>query len=351
MKQVKNVLSAVILLTISAWSQAQVPFEERVFEAGHASLQDWILPEEVPAPQDNKLNPERAELGKMLFFDPRLSGDKNMSCATCHSPMFGWSDGLPTAKGNKSMVLQRASPVITNTGYNSIQMWDGRKSSLEDQALGPMMANEEMNMNLTELVAFLSSNSEYSNLFANAYPDESVGEVTLAKALASFERTVVSRNSPFDQWVQGDSEALTPEQIEGFKVFTDPNKGNCEVCHSSPNFTDNGFHNLGLASWGDENPDVGRYTQRPLGLMKGAFKTPTIRDITLSGPYFHDGSATTLKDVVEHYVKGGVVKTNIAPNFKPANLTESEVQDLLVFMEALTSKPAPFTLPVLPLNH
>lgn len=351
MKHLVHVLNALSLLTISAWCHAQVPFEDRVFEAGHASLQDWILPEEVPTPEGNALTPERVELGKMLFFDPRLSGDKNMSCATCHSPVFGWSDGLPTALGNKSMVLGRASPVITNTAYNSIQMWDGRKSTLEDQALGPMMANEEMNMNLTELIAFLSSNSEYSSLFAKAYPNEPVGEVTLAKALASFERTVVSRNSPFDQWVQGDAKALTPEQVRGFKVFMDPKKGNCEVCHSSPNFTDDGFHNLGLASWGDENPDVGRYSQRPLNMMKGAFKTPTIRDITLSGPYFHDGSASTLKKVVEHYVAGGIVKTNISPNFIAADLTESEVQDMVAFMQALTTEQEPFVLPILPLTH
>lgn len=342
---------AMALLMFTILSHAQILFEDRVFEAGHKSLQDWLLPEEVPTPEDNKLTPERIELGKKLFFDPRLSGDNNMSCATCHSPMFGWSDGLPTAKGHKSMVLRRASPTIVNTAYNTIQMWDGRKKSLEDQALGPMLANVEMNMNLPELIAFLGSNDTYANLFKAAYPEEGVSEKTLAKALASYERTIVSRSSPFDQWIQGKADALTKQQVRGFKVFMDPKKGNCEVCHSAPNFTDNGFHNLGLASWGEENPDLGRYTQRPLGMMKGAFKTPTIRDITLTGPYFHDGSASTLTEVVEHYVSGGTVKTNLSPNFIPAALTDTEIQDLVAFMETLTSEPEPIILPILPLTH
>jgi cytochrome c peroxidase len=333
-------------------SQAQsVENQERIFKAGHPSLQDWILPEQPLTPADNTLNSARIELGKKLFFDPRLSGDGNMACATCHNPLFGWSDGLATAKGNRSKVLGRASPVITNTAYNSIQMWDGRKKSLEDQAVGPMKSNDEMNMNLSELMTFLQNNREYSTLFKKAYPDDQINEVTLAKALASFERTVISRNSPFDQWLRGDKRAMTAAQVNGFKLFVDPKKGNCAACHSAPNFTDNGFHNIGLASFGDPNPDLGRYTERPLGLMKGAFKTPTIRDITLSAPYFHDGSAKTLTEVVKHYVSGGVVKTNLSPNFSPANLTDKEISNLVAFMESLTTLPEPFKLPILPLAY
>lgn len=326
-------------------------YSEMVFEAGHPSLQEWILPESPPSPAENQPNEDRIELGKMLFFDPRLSGDGNMSCATCHSPLFGWSDGLPTAKGFQSMVLNRASPVVTNTGYNSIQMWDGRKKTLEDQAMGPMQSNQEMAMNIPVLMSFLQSNKEYSQNFSAAYPGEPISEATLAKALAAFERTVISRNSPFDKWIQGDATSLTPAQVNGFKLFVDPKKGNCSVCHSPPNFTDDGFHNLGLASYGKENPDLGRYSQRPLGLMKGAFKTPTVRDITLSAPYFHDGSAETLADVVDHYQSGGVVKTNISPNFMAAKLSKKEAADVVAFMEALTSPQEPFVLPKLPLNH
>ena len=328
-----------------------VESEETVFEAGHPSLQKWLLPDVAPAPADNAITTNRIELGKKLFFDPRLSGDKNMSCATCHSPMFGWSDGLPTARGNKSMVLGRASPVVVNTGFNNIQMWDGRKATLEDQAIGPMRAHVEMNIDVPELLNFLSANKEYADHFEKAYPNQGVTEDTLTKAIATFERTIVSNNSPFDKWVKGDKNALTKQEINGFKVFMDSKKGNCVVCHEAPNFTDNGFHNLGLASFGKENPDMGRYSERPLGLMKGAFKTPTMRDISLSAPYFHDGSANTLREVVKHYQSGGIVKTNLSPNFVAAMLTEQEVNDLIAFMESLTTPPKPFVLPILPLTH
>lgn len=142
---------------------------------------------------------------------------------------------------------------------------------------------------------------------------------------------------------------MTAQQIRGFRLFVDPDKGNCAVCHSAPNFTDNGFHNLGLASFGEDNPDLGRYTQRPLRLMKGAFKTPTIRDITLSAPYFHDGSAETLMEVVEHYAIGGVVKENRSPNMKTLNLSQQEKEDIVAFMESLTTPPEAFVLPILPL--
>lgn len=350
MKLVKITFFIVVFTSLFT-TKVFAEMEKLTFEAGHKSLQSWLLPDSTPAPDSNIFSQERAELGKKLFFDPRLSGDKNMSCASCHSPLFGWSDGLETAKGNKSLVLRRASPTVMNTGFNSIQMWDGRAATLEAQAMGPMKSNEEMNMNIDELMHFLSTNPEYSALFKKAYPNESIGEVTLAKALASFERTLISNNSPFDQWVKGDVKALSQQQVNGFKIFMDPNKGKCSVCHSGANFTDNGFHNIGLPSYGAENPDMGRYSERPLGLMKGAFKTPSLRDVTLTAPYFHDGSAKTLKEVVEHYQSGGKVKTNIAPNFSPAELSDSEVNDLIAFMEALTTPTKPFKLPTLPLTY
>ena len=319
-----------------------------VYKAGHTSLQHWLLGD-VPYPENNKPTKARVELGKQLFFDPRLSLDGNLSCATCHSPLFGWSDGLPTAKGFKSMVLDRASPVVTNTAYNSIQMWDGRKRTLEDQAMGPMESNAEMNMDIPLLMSWLNSNPGYIKGFAKAYPGEKIDAVTLSKALASFERTVVSKNSPFDKWVKGKKKALTAQQVRGFEIFINPEKGNCEVCHSAPNFTDNGFHNIGLPAFGKENPDPGRYAQKPIRLMKGAFKTPTLRDITLSAPYFHDGSAKTLEEVIDHYITGGIIKTNLSPNMKALTLTEQEKADLVAFLEALTTPTEPFVLPILPL--
>jgi cytochrome c peroxidase len=346
MTRLSKLLSISTLLMFSFVVYAD---NEYVIEAGHPSLQEWLLPDAPEYPKDNKPNNDRIELGKMLYFDNRLSGDGNMSCATCHSPMYGWSDGLPTARGVKSKVLDRASPTIINTGYNSIQMWDGRKATLEEQAMGPMEANVEMNMDIDRLFKWLNGNQGYINAFERAYPGMGINADTVSKAIASFERTVISNNSPFDHWVKGDKDAMSEQQVRGFKLFVDKEKGNCAVCHSAPNFTDNGFHNIGLASFGEETPDVGRFAQKPLKLMKGAFKTPTIRDITLTAPYFHDGSANTLEEVVEHYAKGGVVKTNLSPNFKDGlDLTEQEKADLVEFMKALTSPQKKMTLPVLP---
>lgn len=318
-------------------------------QAGHPSLEKWKLAAEPPHPQDNQPTSERIELGKQLFFDPRLSRDGNMSCATCHNPLFGWSDGLATAKGFQSQLLARATPTVVNTGYNTIQMWDGRKKTLEEQAMGPMEASAEMNMDIDLLFKSLNSNDGYKAAFARAYPGEPISPSTVSKALAAFERTVVSNTSRFDTWLKGDKRALTASEINGFRVFVDPAKGNCAVCHSAPNFTDNGFHNIGLASWGGETPDVGRYAQKPIALMKGAFKTPTLRDIALTAPYFHDGSSATLEQVVDHYVKGGEVRTNLSPSMKALTLTAQEKTDLVLFMKTLTSPQKPLTLPQLPL--
>ncbi len=340
MKRIVTVLGTALLAL-----GALAADEKLVFKAGHPSLKGYLLGP-VPYPADNKPNAARVALGRALFFDPRLSGDGNMSCATCHNPSMGWSDGLPTARGVKSSVLGRASPTVFNTAYNSIQMWDGRKKSLEDQAMGPMQANVEMNMDIGKLFQWLGTNEGYKAMFAKAYPGEPINESTLSRAIASFERTVVSNNSPFDRWVRGEKTALTEQQVRGFKVFV--GKGNCVACHSGPNFTDNGFHNLGLASFGNPEPDLGRYAQRPVNAMKGAFKTPTVREVARTGPYFHDGSARTLMDVVEHYDRGGDVKTNLSPNIKPLNLTDEEKRALVAFMEGLSSPFKVVSLPDLP---
>lgn len=308
----------------------------------------WLLPDAPAQPADNLATSERIELGKKLFFDPRLSRDGNMSCASCHNPALGWSDGLPTARGFQGQKLGRATPTIVNTAYNSIQMWDGRKKTLEDQAMGPLEASVEMNADMPAVFGWLASNEGYRAEFARAYPGQPIDATTVSKAIAAFERTVVSKDSPFDRWLRGDAEALSAREIAGFQVFLDPGKGNCAGCHQAPNFTDDGFHNLGLKSWGAAEPDVGRFAERRVASMKGAFKTPTLRDVALTAPYFHDGSARTLMEVVEHYEAGGVVKTNLSPEMKPLTLTQGEKEDLVAFLRALTSPASPIALPQLP---
>lgn len=343
---IKKTMSVIGLIGACA-AGTSIAQDMPVLKAGHPSLKEWILPA-VPTPKDNALNAERIELGRHLFFDPRLSGDGNMSCATCHSPSLGWSDGLPTAKGVKSTVLGRASPTIINSAYSTIQMWDGRKKDLEDQATGPLEAEMEMHTDTTQIYKWISGISGYRDMFEAAYPGEGINAVTYAKAMASFERTVIMNDTPFDKWLAGDAKAMTAQQVRGFGIFLDSKKGNCAACHSAPNLTDDGFHNVGLASWGNPNPDLGRNAQKPLARMKGAFKTPQLRGIALNAPYFHDGSAKTLGDVVDHYVKGGIATSNLDPNIHPLKLSKKERQDLVAFMHALTGTTPAITLPVLP---
>ncbi len=355
MKQGGNKLARGILLvslvTLAACATtAQSGEGKTVLKAGDPNLKHWLLPDTPPYPEDNKPTAERVALGKQLFFDPRLSRNGNMSCASCHSPMFGWSDGLPTARGHNGMLLGRASPTVINTAYNSIQMWDGRKKDLEDQAIGPMEASVEMNTDFNQMFQFLNNSKGYKAAFEKAYPGEGITKESIARAIASYERTIISNDSPFDRWIKGDEKAMTEQQVRGFKIFKDPAKGNCAICHSAPNFTDDGFHNLGLASSAGEDADPGRFAHKPIKILKGAFKTPTLRDVSLTAPYFHDGSAKTLMDVVEHYAMGGIVKEHLSPNVRKLDLTRQDKEDLVAFMEALTTEHEPVVLPVLPLD-
>ena len=341
MKPFKSLAMAAALLTASAPALAA----EYVFQPGHPSLAGFLLGD-VPHPADNQPNAERIALGQRLFFDPRLSRDGTMSCATCHHPGLGWADALPTARGDKGMVLGRATPTLFNTAYNSIQMWDGRKKTLEDQAPAAFLSRDAMDLSLGKLLQKLRNNQGYQALFAKAYPGEPINEASLSKAIASFERTLVSSNSAFDQWVRGDANALSAQQVEGFKVFV--GKGDCVSCHSGANFTDNDFHNLGLASWGNARPDMGRYAIKPGDAAKGAFKTPTLREVARTAPYFHDGSASTLLEVVELYDRGGVVVSNLSPKIKPLHLSNQEKQALVAFMESLSSPFLELGVPELP---
>ena len=312
-------------------------------------FQQWRLPDIAPSPSSNKLDEKKAELGKRLFFDPRLSGTGKMSCATCHDPAKGWSDGLPTARGHKGKILARATPTIVNVGFNKILMWDGREKSLEDQALGPIVNPEEMANSVDNVIRTLKGIPGYVDAFKEAYYGLPINASTISRSIAMYQRLVVANQSPFDRWLAGDTEAMTAEQLAGLKVFVDPNKGNCASCHRPPNFTDNGFHNIGLKSFGNKKPDLGRHRVVSVDMTKGAFKTPPLRNISLTSPYFHDGSAKSLNDVINHYMSGGVVKSNLSPNMKTLKINQAERKALLAFLNALTSHTDPtlaeFSLP------
>lgn len=308
-------------------------------------IKNFLRPMEVPQPADNLSTPERVELGKFLFFDPRLSGSKWISCATCHNPALGWSDGLPTAIGHGMQVLHRSTPTILNGAYQQWQFWDGRAATLEQQALGPIVAEPEMAGNLANLPKELGDIPKYKQMFDAAYPGQGITNDTIAKAIAAFERTIVSQDSAFDRWLKGKDTAMSDAAKRGFVVFK--GKANCAACHSGFNFTDNGFHNIGLP----DNHDEGRFLIKKVKVMKGAFKTPTLRDVALTPPYMHNGQYKTLEEVVEHYNSGGKPTfDNLDPNMKPLNLTKQEKADLVEFLKALTGDPLPITVPQLPVK-
>jgi cytochrome c peroxidase len=305
-----------------------------------------LRPAAVPFPPDNEPNAARIALGRALFFDPRLSGSAMISCATCHNPALAWGDGQPTAVGDGAKRLGRATPTILNTAYQPLQMWDGRKNSLEDQALGPIGSPAEMNMPLEKMTEHLSAIPGYVPMFAQAYPGEAISPATVAKAIASFERTVVSTESPFDRWRKGDAQAVGDDVKRGYALFT--GKARCALCHQGWNFTDNGFHNIGLRTLPGESEDDGRFAHRKIKVLKGAFKTPTLRDIALTAPYMHNGSYRTLEEVVDHYDRGGDDKSNLSPNIQPLGLSAQEKKDLVAFMKSLTGAPMAVEVPRLP---
>jgi cytochrome c peroxidase len=307
---------------------------------------EFAVPKDIPMPADNVSTPHRVELGKTLFFDPRLSGSNWISCATCHNPVLGWGDGLPKGIGHDFKFLGRHSNSIINTAFNTLQFWDGRVESLEEQAIAPIMSKAEMNQDINDLVKELSALKGYLDLFEKAYPGEGITEKTIAKALAAFERTVISKDSPFDKYMEGNENAISESAKRGFTVFKE--KANCVVCHSGFNFSDNGFHNIGIK---EEEEDAGRFSHVPIKVMKGAFKTPTLRDISLTSPYMHNGMYNTLEEVIDHYDRKGDDQANLSPNMfgtEPLGLTSQEKTDLVEFLKSLTGKQVKVELPVLP---
>ncbi|MCF6324757.1 MAG: tryptophan tryptophylquinone biosynthesis enzyme MauG [Gammaproteobacteria bacterium] len=336
--------TALLIGAGSAFASNPAPPKSEYMTPTFDSMITYTRPAEVPQGKGNAATPERIELGKHLFFDPRLSGSNFISCATCHNPALGWSDGQPTAIGHGMQVLRRATPTIINTAYQKFQFWDGRATTLEEQALGPIVAAGEMNQPLDELVIELKAIPGYVKMFDAAYPEDGISASSIGKAIALFERTVVSSESNFDRWLMGDEKALTEEEAWGFVVFE--GKGNCDACHSGFNFADDKFHNIGLKGVTNE----GRFAIEPKASLKGAFKTPTLRDIALTGPYMHNGAYDTLEEVVEHYDTGGFKNSGeISKDLKSSlELSDHDKKALVAFMKALTGNQVKITVPQLP---
>ncbi len=296
----------------------------------------------IPIPQDNPPTASTIALGRRLFYDTSLSKDDSISCATCHNPMFRFSDARPRSIGVAGTLGLRHAPSLLNVAYTPSLFWDGRAPSLERQVMSPIADPLEMNQSHDASVAKLRENPAYAQLFVDAFGTDDINVERVENALASFERTLLCGNSAFDRYqYQGQKDALTAAQTRGLAVFTDPHRGNCASCHTiGPNsalFTDNQFHNTGEGVGDDESfSDTGRFSVTKSAADRGAFKTPTLRDVAVSGPYMHDGKLKTLKEVVDFYAGKGNSNPNLDSKMKAINLTGTDRDDLVEFMKSLT---------------
>ena len=285
--------------------------------------------EEIEYPDDEPPSTDLVHLGKVLFFDKRLSLNDQQSCATCHNPDLGFGDGVDLSFGTMGNRVGRNSPHLYNLAWNVVFFWDGRASSLEEQALAPIASTEEMNLPLPILVSKLKKVPYYSREFQRIFPDDGITKENISIALAAFQRTIIVQNTPFDRYMKGDLSAMSPAAIRGMKLFE--GKARCNVCHMGPNFTDNGFHNIGIG-----DADIGRQAIQKGVTNYGAFKTPGLRNIILTAPYMHDGSMGTLEEVMRHYNKGGLKVKGLDSLMQPLHLTEKEIYDVIAFMGSLT---------------
>jgi cytochrome c peroxidase len=288
----------------------------------------------IYVPEENPLSKAKIELGRLLYFETRISKNQTMSCASCHNPWHGFAEPRATSQGVGGLFGKRSAPTIINRLFSKEQFWDGRAADLEAQAHGPLTNPIEMAMpSHDEVVKRLAAIAGYPPLFEKAFGTKDVTMSRAAQAIASYERTVLSGNGPYDRYQAGDKDAMSPSAVRGMALFN--GKANCVTCHAGFNFTDESYHNLGVGMTAKE-PDVGRFAESKAESEKGAFKTPTLRNVVQTPPYMHDGSEPTLLAVVDFYDKGGTPNATLAKEVKPLKLTPQEKQDLVAFMETLT---------------
>ncbi len=299
----------------------------------------------VPIPSHNLQFNSKVELGKLLFFDPRLSKDDSVSCASCHVPAAGFADPRQFSLGVGGKQGGRNAPSAMNAAYNHLQFWDGRAGSLEEQALGPIQNPIEMAETLNGVVTKLSRVKVYQARFQAVFGDD-VSADGIAKAIAAFERTLISTNSPFDRSIAGDKSALSGSAQRGLELFQ--GKARCVLCHNGPNFTDNKFHHIGVPQTGPLREDVGRYAVTKREADRRAFKTPSLRSVALTAPYMHTGGFKTLDEVVDFYNGGGEAVPGKDAFMSALNLTDQEKKDLVEFMNSLTGELTNMAPPKLP---
>ncbi len=282
-------------------------------------------------PADNPLTPAKVALGKQLFADPRLSGSGKTACQSCHYRHLGWTDGLALSRRDDGNLNTRHTPTLYNVGHQSLWYWDGRATTLEGQVLAAWRA--QSGADPVKVTALLNSIPGYRSQFQAIYGGEATPD-TVVKTFATFFRSLNSDNSAWDRYQRGDKTAVSQAAIEGFALFSE--KGRCSTCHSSPYFGNSTFFNIGLEH-GKDKPDPGRFNVTKNESDRGAFKTPTLRSVELSAPYFHDGSVATLKEAVRTMAGGGKPDPNKSPLMRPTGLTEPEIDKIVAFLNSLTS--------------
>jgi cytochrome c peroxidase len=337
---------------------------------GHAGGPAEIGPlPPLPIPEDNPMTTEKVELGKRLFFDARLSGDGSLACASCHLPDQGWTTNSPLSPAYPTAMERRNSQTLVNVAYNKTLLWDGRAGALEKQALGPIQNPLHMNQNLDLLIEKLKAVPAYEERFQQVF-GTSVTPEAIGKALAAFERTLVTRDAPFDRHMTGDWQAMSEGALRGMELFK--GKARCILCHNGPNFTDSQFHNLGVPAapllsdplvqaairfdtkrmnvpeYQSVREDLGRYLVTKEEKDRGAFRTPTLRNVMQREPYMHNGLFHSLEEVIDFYDAGGGAVAGKSPLIQPLGLIAPEKRDLLAFLQALTGELPTVTPPEFP---
>jgi len=381
MKLKTLILPIILLLSLTAYKTVEQPDYiditelRKLYSSGDASkwptaelhenidkskFEDIGILPAVPYPDYNPYSKEKEALGKILFFDPRLSISGQIACASCHNPELGWTDNLTRSFGHDRQTGKRNSMTILNSAYAKTLFWDGRASSLEDQAQFPIGDPLEMNEKLTIAVDKIAKIKGYNALFTNAFGDKKVNLQRIQYAIATFERSINSPKSKFDNFISGKSEAFTDAQVKGLHLFR--TKAQCINCHNTPYFSDNQFHNDGQTLFGTKNEDFGRYNVTKDVKDIGKFRTPTLREVANTKPWMHHGHFPSLLDVVELYNGGnpspiqkkylGNARDSLIPKADPMlkklNLSKEEISDLLAFIETLSTPTRRIMTPIMP---
>src|SRR5881409_178302 len=356
MKSVKILALALLVFAASCASNTEKPAPAAQPAAPPTPTPDVGPLGEMAIPPDNSITADKVELGKKLFFDTRLSKTGNMSCETCHQPEKGWTDGKPLSARFDGSMNTRHTPTLTNAGYYKQWYWDGRAATLEAQVLAAWRG--QMGGDPDAVAMTLNGIDAYKADFQKAFTAPATAG-NIPKALATFVRTIRSQDSPWDKYQAGDKSAVNDDVVKGFDVFSNSDKANCTLCHLPPLFTDTLFHNVGIG-FDKPMPDLGRGkilgdaaekkgTKDPESdTLKGAFKTPTLRSITETAPYFHDGRAKKLEDAVDLMLKGGIRNDHVDEKLKPHNLRPEDKVKLIAFLKSLTPEQKPFEKPRVP---